>query len=189
MGQIFYKRRSRQIIALVCAVISAGFFYGNHEQASWMPSPEAFLRVGWSLAGFAFGAGYLYLALSTYRLEHQISNLPQMQAFITFTRRWFVYLGISICFLMLGTWSLWPAFQKYAAADTIPGHQPPAIQIGVGLLWILGGAGILELRFRMISRNEVAKVVRPSLGSSLLAAGVIAYGTVQLILGFQSLLK
>jgi hypothetical protein len=176
-------------VALVSAVIAATIFYGDHERAAWMPSPETLRLIGWSLAGFAFGAGYLYLAFSTLRLEHKISNMPQLQGFITFTRRWFISLGISICCFIFGIWSLWPVLQKYPPTARIWSNRPAALQIGTGLLWILGGAGILELRFRMSYQDEKSSVVRSSLVSYVLAAGVIVYGAVQVVFGFHSFLK
>ena len=179
-------------VALVSAIIAAAVFHVNYEQAPWMPSPETLRQIGWSLAGFAFGAGYLYLAFTTLRLEHKISKMPQLERFITFSRRWFISLGVSTCFFIFGIWSIWPVLRKYRLIPPtarIWSNPPAALQIVTGLLWILGGSGILELRLRMNSQNEESKVVRSSLVSYVLAAGVIVYGTIGLVSGFHSLLK
>jgi multisubunit Na+/H+ antiporter MnhB subunit len=176
-------------VALVSAFIAAAIFYDGHEQAAWMPSPEALRLIGWSLAGFAFGAGYLYLAFRTLRLEHRIADMPQLRGFITFTRRWFISLGISIGFFIFGIWSLWSVLQKYPQTARIWSNRAAALQMITGLLWILGGAGILELRLRMSSQDERPKGLRPSLVSNFLAGGVIVYGATQLVFGFRSLLK
>lgn len=128
MSKGYSKRRRKHAVtlvwevlialALVSAVLAVANFYARHEQAPWMPPPEKLRLIGWSLAGFAFGAGYLYLAFSTLRLERKISNMPQLQAFITFSRRWFTYLGISIGFSIFGIWSLWPVVPKIRADRT-----------------------------------------------------------------------
>lgn len=136
-------------LAIVSALIAGAFLFAAHEDAWWMPSPEMRQHIGWSLAGFGLGAVYLYLALSTRRLEQKISNMPQLRQLLTLGQRWFVSLGISGLFFIFGCWSLWQLIQQYET--TLPPTQkwkvsPIDFQILAGLVWMIWGASILKLR-------------------------------------------
>jgi len=179
-------------LALVVTVVAVAIFYADHESASWMPSPQMLRPMGWSLVGFGFGAMYLYLALVTRRLEQKISNMPQLRQFITFSRRWFVSLGVSGLFFIFGIWSLWPVLRRYkltppaARIWTLP---PASLQVVTGLLWMLGGIGILELTSRMNPAGKESGRQRAYLASYALPVGMVVYGALRVGSGFWLLLK
>jgi magnesium-transporting ATPase (P-type) len=179
-------------IVLVAVILAAAVFYAEHEQAPWMPTPERIKQIGWSLAGFGFGVAYLLLAFSTRRLEQKLSNMPQLQQFITFSQRWFFYLAVSALFFTFGFWSLWPVLQGYKLIppDLRTWTNPlVGLEMFLGLLWILGGYGILELKLKMSSRDEQSKVWSSDPISFLLAIGTMVYGAGKLVTGLYLLFK
>ena len=176
--------------AIVGALITGAFFVGAHQNSSWMPPPEIRQRIAWSLGGLGLGAMYLYLAVSTRRLERRLSNMPQLRQFISFGQRWFISLGISGLFLIFGVWSLCPVVQQYelrrAPAKDSAVH-PAVFQFAAGLIWMLSGASILKLRIHLANRKSAGQETR--LSSYLLPVGMVAYGAVQFISGVLLFLK
>jgi hypothetical protein len=173
-------------VVLVVVIVSAAVFNFHRAHAPWMPAPERIRQTVWSLAGFGFGVAFLYLAFSTRRLEQRLSNKPQLQQFITLSRCWFVYLAVSILFFTFGFWSLWPVLLGHKAI-------PPNLRVWstplfgfemlTGLLWVLMGYGILELKLKLTSEGEISKVLSSDLITSLLAIGSMIYGAGKVIYG------
>lgn len=63
-------------LAIVCVLLGFTFFFAANDDAHWMPSPAMRRHIAWSITGFGLGVAYLYLALSTRRLEQKMSNMP-----------------------------------------------------------------------------------------------------------------
>ena len=53
----------------------------------------------------------------------------------------------------------------------------------LGLLWILGGYGFLELKLKMTSERKASRLASSDLITSFLAIGAIMYGAGKLIYG------
>jgi hypothetical protein len=176
-------------LAIVSVAIAGGFFYAAHENDSWMPSHEMLQHLGWSVAGLGLGAAYLYLAVSTRRLERKIS-IPQLRQLLNLGQRWPVSLGISVMCFVFGLWSLWPVVQRYGL--TLPptrkwNVQPAAFQVVAGLVWMLWGASVFKLRTYLASRTSAALKVR--LASYVLSIGMFVYGVVRFSSGLFVLFK
>lgn len=174
-------------LVIVSGLVCAAFFFGAHEDASWMPSPKMWQNIGWSLAGFGFGAAYLYLALSTRRLEQRVSNMPQLRQLLTSGQRWFVSLAISGLFFILGCWSLWQVMRQYGTV--LPPTQRTTIsttsfQILAGMVCMVWGASMLKLRTHLASKSR-----RGRLAYSAVSLGMVIYGALSFGSGVWRLLK
>lgn len=177
-------------LLIVGGTVAAAFFFAAHEGAWWMPPRDVRRQIGWSIMGFGFGALYLYLALSTRGLEQKISNMPQLRQLLGLGQRWFVSLGISGAFFLLGLASLWPIIQRYKA--TLPTIQkwslPTAgFQILTGLLCMLWGARFMKLRLHFRSWNSPASKHR--LEYKIAFSGIVVYGALLFCSGLWLLLK
>ena len=176
-------------LAIVGVLIAGGFFYVAHENDSWMPSHEMLQHMGWSVVGLGLGVAYIYLAISTRRLERKIS-IPQLRQLLNLSQRWPVSVGISIVCFAFGLWSSWPVVQRYEL--TLPptrkfNLQPAAFQVLAGLLWMFSGASVLKLRMYLASRTSAA--LKGRLASYALSVGMIVYGAVRFGSGLFVLFK
>ena len=176
-------------LAIVSGVIAAAFFFDAHKDASWMPSPEARQHIGWSVMGFGLGAMYLYLAMSTRRLEQRVW-VPQLRQLLNFGQRWYVSLGIGgLCFI-LGLASLWPIIQRHKA--TLPTTEKwtfsaVGFQILAGLVWVVLGASLMKLRSHLRSRNS--QKPKHQLAYEFVFIGMVVYGALRFCSGLWLLLK